>query len=67
MAVRVPDHGERVPVRRHRLRVDGLGGEAGLVQDRGRGRQVKKISDFGGKIKYSPICFMDHRIMVQFG
>ena len=41
VAVRVPDHGERVPVRRHRLRTDGLGGATGLVQDRGGGRQVK--------------------------
>ena len=41
VAVRVPDHGERVPVRRRRLRADGLGGAAGLVQDRRGGRQVK--------------------------
>ena len=40
VAVRVPDHGERVHVRRHRLRTHGIGREAGLVQDRGRGCRV---------------------------
>ncbi len=32
VAVRVPDHGQRVPGRGGGLRAHGLGGEAGLVE-----------------------------------
>ena len=43
VAVRVPDHGERVPLRRHRVRPSGLRRAPGLVPDRGRGpRRVQR-------------------------